>query len=94
MLYMLFLQLQGSRAQGMTVTGEVYYGEDHRVPIAAGAAGEEFRELVEGVIGNYRTRYPGPFKGLLSVSQPVFGLARYIIACGIGFQQGGSSWTT
>ena len=61
MLYMLFLQLQGTRAQGMTVTGEVYYGEDHTVPIAAGAAGREFMELVEGLIGRL-TAKPSPRK--------------------------------
>ena len=51
MLYMMFLQLQDTLAQGKTVTGDVYYGEDHTVVLAAGAAGQEFRELVEGLIG-------------------------------------------
>ena len=44
-------QVRGARTQGMTVTGEVYYGEDPTVPIAAVAAGEGFREMVEGLIG-------------------------------------------
>lgn len=48
---MLFLQLQGTITEGRTVTGEVYYGEDDRVPVAAGAAGKEFRELVGGLLG-------------------------------------------
>ena len=55
---MLFLQLQGARTQGMTVTGEVCYGEDHTVPIAAGVAGEEFREMVEGLIGRVTAKAP------------------------------------
>ncbi|MCY4365167.1 MAG: PD-(D/E)XK nuclease family protein [Chloroflexi bacterium] len=58
MLYMLFIQFQGSRTQGMTVTGEVYYGEDHTMPIAAVAAGEEFREMVEGLISRLTARTP------------------------------------
>ncbi len=58
MLYMLFIQLQGARTQGMTVTGEVYYGEGHTVPIAAGAAGEDFRELMEGLIGRLTAKAP------------------------------------
>ena len=58
MLYMLFLQLQGGRTQGMTVVGQVYYGEDHTVPIAAGAAGQEFREMVEGLVGRLTARTP------------------------------------
>ena len=58
LLYMLFIQLQGTRTQGMTVTGEVYYGEDHTVPIAAVAAGEEFREMVEGLIGRLTAKAP------------------------------------
>ena len=51
MLYMLFLQLQGTHAQGMTIRGQVYYAEDHTVTVAAGATGKEFKKLVEGLIG-------------------------------------------
>ena len=58
MLYMLFLQLQGTRTEGKTVTGEVYYGEDHTVAIAAGAAGKEFRELLEALIGRITEKTP------------------------------------
>ena len=43
-LYMVFLQLNGAIAEGMMVTGEVYYGGDHTVPIATGAAGKEVKE--------------------------------------------------
>ena len=58
MLYMLFLQIQGARTQGLTVTGEVYYGEDHTVPIAAGAADQEFKDLVTGLIGHLTNKVP------------------------------------
>ena len=58
MLYMLFLQLQGARTQGLTVTGEVYYGEDHTVAIAGGTAGQEFKEMVEGLIGQLTAKAP------------------------------------
>ena len=49
MLYKLFLQFQSVRTQGMTVTGDVYYGEDHIVPITAGATDQELRNTVEGL---------------------------------------------
>ena len=55
MLYMMFLQLQGTRTDGMTVYGEVYYGEDNTVAISA-AAGQEFREMVEGLICRLTSR--------------------------------------
>ena len=55
---MVFLQLNGAIAEGMTVTGEVYYGGDHTVPIATGAAGKEFRELVESLIGRLTEKTP------------------------------------
>ena len=58
MLYMLFLQLPGTRTQGITVTGEVYYGEDNSVAIVAGAADQEFREMVEGLISRLTARTP------------------------------------
>lgn len=58
MLYMLFLQLQGAVTEGTSVTGEVYYGDDDRVPVAAGAASKDFRELVEGLLGRLTAKTP------------------------------------
>ena len=58
MLYMLLLQLPGTRTLGITVTGEVYYGEDNSVAIVAGAADQEFGEMVEGLIGRLTARTP------------------------------------
>ena len=58
MRYMMFLQLQNTLTQGRAVTGEVYYGEDNTGPIAAAAADEEFREMVEGLIGRLTAKAP------------------------------------
>ena len=58
MLYRPFLRLQGVYTQGTTVTGEVFYGEDHTVAIAAGAADQEFREMVQGLPGRLTAKAP------------------------------------
>ena len=58
MLYMMFLQLMDTWARDKRVTGEVYYGEDDTVAIAAGAADQEFRELVEALIGRLTAKTP------------------------------------
>ena len=56
MLYMMFLQLAGARAEDKRITGEVYYAEDDTVDIAAGAADQEFRGLVTNLIGRLTAR--------------------------------------
>ena len=50
MLYMLFFKLQDTRARDKRVTGEVYYSPDHTVAIPAGAADQEFQDLVFNLI--------------------------------------------
>ena len=56
MLYMMFLELQGARARDKTVTGEVYYSPDHTVAIPAGAADQEFQDLVVNLITRLTTK--------------------------------------
>ena len=46
MLYMLFLQLQSNHDHSITISGQVYYSEDHKVDIPAGAADQQFQDLV------------------------------------------------
>ena len=58
MLYMMFLQLMDTRANDKRVTGEVYYGEDDTVAIVAGAADQEFKDLVTGLIGRLTDKVP------------------------------------
>ena len=58
MLYMLFLHLRGTVTKGKTVTEEVYCGEEHTVPIAAGATGTELKELVEASISRVTAKTP------------------------------------
>ena len=47
-LYMMFLQLMDTRSRDKRVAGELYYGEEHTVPITAGATDQEFTNTVEG----------------------------------------------
>ena len=57
-LYMMFLQLMDTLAKDKRVTGEVYYGEDDTVAITAGAADQEFKDLVTGLIGRLTDKIP------------------------------------
>ena len=50
MLYMMFFKLLDTRAQDKKVTGEVYYNPDQTVSIPAGAADQEFQDLVVNLI--------------------------------------------
>ena len=69
-LYMMFLQLQDTSTQGKTVKGDVYYGEDHTVPIATGAADQEFKEMGEGLIGRLTDKTP--LRKVLSAAEDRF----------------------
>ena len=58
MLYMMFLQLAGTWGKDKRITGEVYCGEDDTMAIAAGAADQEFSDLVTNLIGRLTAKIP------------------------------------
>ena len=56
MFYIMLLQLAGDRYRDATVSGQVYYGEGNAVDVPGKYVDEEFREVVQGLIGRLAAR--------------------------------------
>ena len=57
-LYIMFLELINTRDRDKRLTGEVYYGENDTVAIAACAAEQEFKKLATGLIRRLTDKVP------------------------------------